>query len=319
MTHRFSREMTLVVTIALLMLALAVFAHGYFSAENMADLFLENMPVMIVALGMTLTILTGQIDISVGSIFAVASVVAALAVRAGVSSAISLLAACAVGALFGALNGLLVAYVRVPSIVVTLATMVALRDGLRWFTQGAWIGSLPATFQWMGMSQGSFTAATVFFLIVLIAAFPWGLRNLRVGRAVYATGSNVVAAQRVGINTSRVTMGVFALTGLLTGLAAMLNATRFNQVPSNSGLGLEMKVIAAVVVGGTAITGGSGRIAGTVLGVILLGSIGTALTFLGVSAYWEKAIEGAIILGALSLNVLAGYRQTRRKEALLAV
>ncbi len=319
MMHRFSRELTLAVTILLLMLALAVFAHGYFSAENMADLFLENMPVMIVALGMTLTILTGQIDISVGSIFAVSSVVAAVAARAGFSLLTSALVACCVGALCGALNGVLVAYVRVPSIVVTLATMVALRDALRWLTQGAWIGNLPDHFQWLGTSQRSFTLATLLLLVVLIAASALGLHNLRVGRAVYATGSNAAAAHRVGIDTSRVTLAVFTLTGILTGLAAMLNATRFNQVPSNSGLGLEMKVIAAVVVGGTAITGGSGSIAGTVLGVILLGSIGTALTFLGVSAYWEKAFEGAIILGALSLNVLASYRARHRKEALLAV
>ena len=121
---------------------------------------------------------------------------------------------------------------------------------------------------------------------------------------MYATGSNAEAARLAGIDTHLTKFGVFAMTGALTGIAAVLNSVRFNQIPSNAGLGLEMKVIAAVVVGGTAITGGSGSIAGTVLGVILLGAIGPALTFLGVSAYWEQALQGAIILAAIVVEVI---------------
>ncbi len=113
----------------------------------------------------------------------------------------------------------------------------------------------------------------------------------------------------VGIRTERVVFSVFAVTGALTGLAAALNSVRYHQIPSNAGLGLEMKVIAAVVVGGAAITGGSGTVAGTVLGVILLGSIGTGLTFLGVSAYWEKAIQGAIILAAIAIHLAGRNRE----------
>lgn len=312
------REMTLLVTIAALMLALSVFAHGYFTGENLADLFLENMPVMIIALAMTLTVLAGQIDISVGSTFAVASVVAAVSARAGHSNLTSAIAACAVGTACGALNGVLVAYLRVPSIVVTLATMVALRDGLRWLTQGAWIGGLPDTFQWFGMSQAAFTVKTLCLSAALITSFSLGLRYLHAGREIFATGSNEAAARVIGIDTARVVFSVFPVTGFLTGLAAMLNSARFDQVPSNSGLGLEMKVIAAVVVGGASITGGSATVAGTVLGVVLLGSIGTALTFLGVSAYWEKAIEGAIILAALALNIVAARRRNIRLEGALA-
>ena len=112
------------------------------------------------------------------------------------------------------------------------------------------------------------------------------------------------AARLVGIDSARVTFAAFAITGALTGCAALLNSVRFNQIPSNAGLGLELKVVAAVVVGGTAITGGKGSIAGTLLGVILLGAIGPALTFLGVSAYWERAIQGAIILAAVAMDAI---------------
>ena len=123
------------------------------------------------------------------------------------------------------------------------------------------------------------------------------------------TGSNAEAARLSGVDTSLVKIVAFGCLGALTALAAILNSVRFGQIPPNAGLGLEMKVIAAVVVGGTAITGGRGTLAGTLLGVILLGAIGPALTYLGVSAYWERAIQGAIILVAVGLNVLPSRAQ----------
>jgi rhamnose transport system permease protein len=133
---------------------------------------------------------------------------------------------------------------------------------------------------------------------------------MHAGRAVVATGSNGEGARLAGINTRRVVFSAFTLTGFLTGIAAVYNSVRFNQIPSNLGLGLELKVIAAVAVGGAAITGGYATIAGTVLGVILLGCAGSALTFLGISAYWEKAIQGAIILIAVAIDRLHLYRRT---------
>lgn len=302
-------ELAVLVTIAILAVVLAVLAPGYFSLGNLTDLFLANMPVMLIALGMTLIILTGQIDISVGSIFAICSILVGVLARAGVHPLIGLLAACAAGAACGALNGSLVAYLRVPSIVVTLATMVALRDALRWQTQGSWIGNLPPTFQWLGLSQRSYTATVLALVSTLVFVFIAGLRYLRIGRIVFATGSNEAAARMIGIPTERVVLSTFVITGALTGLSATLNSVRFNQIPSNTGLGLELKVIAAVAIGGTAITGGSGTIVGTVLGVVLLGSIGTALTFLNVSTYWEKAIQGGIILAAIAIRMKKNYRE----------
>jgi rhamnose transport system permease protein len=134
------------------------------------------------------------------------------------------------------------------------------------------------------------------------------MRNVAIGRAVYATGSNETAARLAGVDTARVTFGVFIVAGALTGLAALLNSVRFNQIPSNAGLGLEMKVIAAAVVGGAAIRGGEGSLTGTLLGVILLGAIGPALTFLGVSAYWERALQGAIILATVAVDAVRERR-----------
>jgi rhamnose transport system permease protein len=299
-THR--REVSVAGAIVALALVLALAAPGYFSRENLSDLFLASLPVLIVALGATLVILTGEIDISVGSIFAICGVLAGVASKTGLPIAGVLAVACAAGAALGAVNGSLVALVRLPSIVVTLATMVALRDGLRWITQGAWVQDLPAGFQWLGLSQAVYPIVAFLVAAGLLIGMGWGARHVVAGRAIYATGSNPDAARLAGIDTARVKLIVFTAAGALTGLAALLNSVRFNQIPSNAGLGLEMKVIAAVVVGGTAIRGGRGTFAGTLLGVILLGAIGPALTFLGVNAYWERALQGAIILTAVAAD-----------------
>lgn len=312
MMWRHGREIAVAGTILALFAVLAWRAPGYFSGANLSDLFLANVPVLIVALGMTLIILTGEIDVSVGSIFAIAGVAAGMLTKLGLPVPGAGLAACIAGAAMGALNGALVAYLRVPSIVVTLAALVALRDGLRWITQGAWVEDLPRGFQWLGLSQSTYPLLMLVVAIALAAAFAWGLSNVAAGRAVYATGSNREAARLAGMHPSRVTFSVFTILGALTGLAALLNSVRFHQIPSNAGLGLEMKVIAAVVIGGTAITGGKGSIVGTVLGVILMAAIGPALTFLGIGAHWEKAIQGVIILAAIVMDAV-GLRLADRR------
>jgi rhamnose transport system permease protein len=300
--QRHRREASVAIAIAVFSAILAVQAPAFFAAENLLDLFLANLPVLIIALGMTVVILTGEIDISVGSIFAICGVAAGVLAKSGVPLPLVALGACAIGASLGGLNGALVAPARIPSIVATLATMVGLREGLRWMTQGAWIQDLPVNFQWLGMTQASYPPAVAVAALLLLTAGAWILGNLPAGRAVYAVGSNRDAARLAGLRVPAITASAFVLLGALTGLAALLNAVRFNQIPSNAGLGLELKVIAAVVVGGTSITGGRGSLAGTVLGVALLGMIGPALTFLGVSAYWERAIQGAIILTAVAID-----------------
>jgi rhamnose transport system permease protein len=308
------REASVAMAILALALVLAGVAPGFFSRDNLADLFLANMPVLIAALGTTLVILTGQIDISVGSVFAIAAVTSGLLAKEGLPISVVVIAACAIGALLGAINGVLVAYVRIPSIVVTLATMIVLREGLRWGTEGAWVQDLPAHYQWLGTSGRVYPIVVTLIVVALYVSLAWGLRHVAAGRAVYATGSSADAARLAGLQTSMVLMGVFVAAGALTGLAALLNSVRFNQIPSNTGLGLEMKVIAAVVVGGTAITGGRGTVMGTLLGVVLLGAIGPALTFLGVSAYWERAIQGGIILAALTFEAVGGKGKGRTEK-----
>ncbi len=309
---RYNRELSAAAAFAVLLLAVGIVAPSFFSAANLRDLMMSNSPVLIVAIGMTMVIVAGQIDISIGSQFAVCSIVAGMLAQRGVPMLVVALLVVIAGCLLGSINGWLVARVKIPAIVVTLATLVAWRDGLRWATEGAWVQNLPANFQWFGFDQ---TAGQVFIVTLSLAvllAFGWVLQNLPGGRAVYAVGSDAEAARLAAINPQRVTLNVFALMGALVGLAALLNAVRFSSVPANSGIGLEMKAIAAVVVGGAAITGGRGTLWGTLIGVALLGTIGTALTFAGINPFWEKAIQGAIILAALVSDIAFGKLKNLR-------
>ena len=299
----YKRELSALSAYVVLLVAVGVAAPSFFGAGNLRDLALNNAPVLLVATGMTLVILVGEIDISVGSQFAVCSVVAGWLAKEGVPVALLLPCAILAGAAMGALNGALVGRLGLPSIIVTLAMLTAWRDALRWVTAGAWVQNLPANFQWFGLGQTAGRWLIVAVALVLLALFAWVLRNVGVGRALYAVGSDAEAARLAGIEPRRVVFGVFVLTGALTGLAALLNAVRFDVVPSNAGVGLELQAVAAVVVGGTAITGGRGTLLGTLVGAALLGTIGTGLTFMGVNPFWERAIQGAIILAALASDV----------------
>jgi len=300
---RYKRELAAAAAFVALLIVVGIGAPSFYSAANLRDLALNNAPVLLVAIGMTLVILSGEIDISVGSQFAVCSVIAGWLAETGVPVVLLLPCLIVIGAMMGAINGLLVGRLRLPSIIVTLAMLTAWRDGLRWVTQGAWVQDLPANFQWFGLGQALGQWLIVLIALAALVSFGWMLRNLGMGRAVYAVGSDAEAARLAGIEPQRVIFGVFVLMGALVGLAALLNAVRFNTVPSNAGIGLELKAVSAVVVGGTLITGGRGTLFGTLIGVALLGTIGTALTFLGINPFWEKAIQGAIILAALVSDV----------------
>ncbi len=313
MTRDRRRELSLLAAYAALLLAMAFFAPGFFAPGNIRDIALTNAPTLLIAIGMTLVILNAEIDISVGSQFAIASIAAALFAKSGLPMVAVAAGAIALGWLMGALNGALVAYARIPSIIVTLATMAILRDGLRLARGGAWVQNLPRSFQWFGLMQTGGQIAIVLLTAAVFALFAVALRSIAAGRAVYATGSDSEAARLAGIDIRAVRFHVFAALGALTGLAALFNSVRFEDIQANAGVGLELKVISAVVIGGISISGGRGTLLGALLGVALLGTIGPALTFLGVNAYWEKAIEGGIILAAVALDAIGNRKGVNAK------
>ena len=308
MIGRYRRELSVAVAYAALLLVLAVAAPRFFLPEPLRALVVSNAPVLVAAVGMTLVILCRQIDISIGSIFSICGVVAGLLARSGLPIVLVGLGTLLAGGGLGAVNGVLVAGLGLPSIVVTLATLVIGREALRYAREGEFVRNLPAGFQWFGAGQGAGQWLVVAIALVVFMAFAWGLRHLMAGRSVYATGSDPEAARLAGIRPRRVVFSVFVTMGALAGLAALLNAVRFADVDPNAGTGLELQVIAAVVVGGVAISGGRGTLLGSLIGVALLGSIGRALVFLHVTAQWEKAIQGLIILLAVASDAFSRER-----------
>jgi rhamnose transport system permease protein len=299
---RYRRELSVFAAWLALLAGVAVGATsgGFFGPAQVRNTLVAVAPILVVAIGMTLVILARQIDISVGAQVSVCGVVFGLLVREGLPVPAAVLAAVVLGIGFGAVNGWLVAGLKLPSIVVTLATLVILREGLRYGREGEAVYGLPASFQWFGCDAATGPWVVVGIALGVFLLFVWGMRYLAAGRAVYATGSDAEAARLAGLRPARMTLGVFAVTGGLAGLAAVLTAVRSSTVDADLGKGLELQVIAAVVVGGTAVSGGRGTLLGTLLGVLLLGTVGPALLFLGFPPQWEKAVQGLIILVAVA-------------------
>lgn len=296
--NRYFRELSVAAALLMALAALAVFAPGFYQPQPLLSLATREAPTLVVACGMALVIVCRQIDISVGSQFAVCSVAAGLLAAENWPTPLVAIAAIGLGAALGAINGALVAGLRLPSIVVTLATMVTWREALRWQRQGAFV-NLPDRLQWLGLSQAAGQWLLVGLALAVLGALALALRQLAAGRFLYAVGSDAEAARLAGIRPGRVTFASFLLLGALTGLAAMMNVVQSPQVDPKSGTGLELKAIAAVVVGGVAISGGRGNLWGVFAGLLLLACIAPALTHLRVEPYWEKAIQGAIILLAV--------------------
>ncbi len=303
--RRYRRELAVAATYALLLILLALVVPDFFKADQIRATLVSSAPILIAAIGMTLVIVARQIDISIGSQFSVCGIVAGLLVRMSLPMPAVGLGTLLAGAILGGINGALVAGLGLPSIVVTLATLVILRESLRWIREGEAIRDLPGTFQWFGAGQATGQWLVVGIAVLVLWIFAWSLRHLAAGRAVYATGSDPEAARLAGVRPRRVVFSVFVVMGALTGLAALLNAVRFVQVDPNAGGGLELQAIAAVVVGGAAVSGGRGTLIGTLIGVLLLASIGPALVFLKVRPEWEKAIQGLVILAAVASDSLS--------------
>ena len=247
---RYQRELSVAAAYLVLLAVLACFAPTFFKAAELRAFVLSNAPLLVVAVDMTLVMITRQIDISVGSQFSVCGIVAGLLSEAGYPMGLAVIGAIGCGIACGTVNGLLVTGLGLPPIVATLAMMVMLRESLSLWREGEFVRNLPASFQWFGMSQEIGQWVIVGAALLVVVVFAWGMRSLAIGRAIYATGSSPEAARLMGIRPQRVMLLVYVVMGGLTGFAALLNAVRFASVDPRAGQGLELQAIAAVVVGG---------------------------------------------------------------------
>jgi rhamnose transport system permease protein len=309
------REYSVCIALSLILFALAIFAPSFYQPTPFLSFLARQAPALIVTCGAALIIIARQIDISVGSQLAVCSVCAGLLSTANWPAGLVLLAAIALGATLGSINGFFVAGLRLPSIVVTLATMVTWREALRWKRQGAFV-NLPQGAQWFGLSQTQGQLTIIVVALAVLAGLALLTRHLAAGRFIYATGSDVEAARLAGIRPQLVTFSLFVVMGALSGLAAVLNNAQSPQVDPKAGTGLELKAIAAVVVGGVAISGGRGHLWGVFVGFLLMACVSPALVYLHIEAYWERAIAGAIILLAVLGDGLGSVQKTTTSGSL---
>jgi rhamnose transport system permease protein len=296
-----SRERAVGLALVLLLAALGILAPNFFDGSPFVSRLASQMPALVAAVAVAVVMITRQIDISIGAQFSVCGVVVGLAASAGLPVGLAVVVGVFCGALMGAINGALVAFLGLPSIVVTLATMVTWQEALRLWRKGRLV-DLPEGVQWFGLSQGAGQAVVIALALLVVVVAGLILKHTAAGRFLYATGSDGEAARLAGIRPRAVTWGAFLAMGVLVGLAAALNLAQSPQVQPNGGDGLELKAIAAAVVGGVAISGGRGTVLGVLLGMMLLANVNPALTHFHQPPYWEKAIQGLVILLAVAAD-----------------
>jgi ribose/xylose/arabinose/galactoside ABC-type transport system permease subunit len=276
---------------------------AFFSIANLLNVALSVAVIGILGAGMTAVILTGGIDLSVGSAVAVAGVAAALAAHAvanpvlGAGAAVA--AALAVGATGGLFTGVVVARLRVPPFLVTLA-LLSIERGLAFVLSGGRsVGELPAGFDWLGQGIVLGVPVPVWIMVIVFAGAWFVLTRTTWGRWVYAVGGNAEAAWLAGIDTRAVLIGTYVANGFLVGVAGAVLAARLGASVPNAGLGYELDVIAAVVVGGTALTGGRGSVIGTLVGAVCIGILNNVLNLANVDPYLQRIAVGVVILAAV--------------------
>jgi len=286
----------------------------FFSLTNFQNILNQNMAIALLAIGSTFVILTAGIDLSVGSVLALASVVLGLVMARllegrwipEVVITIAILAGLLTGLLCGLANGLLIARFRLPPFVATLGLMAVARGLTRVITRGMTFSEQPEAFHLLG--QGLLPVAIV---LLVFAGAGVALRYTRFGRLVYAVGSNEKAARLSGVNVFAVKTTVYALSGALAGLAGVLLTSRLQSANALLGLGYELNAIAAVVIGGTSLMGGQGSVLGTLLGVLIYGMIQNCLNLFGVDPFWQEVVIGAVIIAV----VLLDYQLQRKRES----
>ncbi|UFP93874.1 ABC transporter permease [Gloeobacter morelensis] len=282
-------------------------APGFFTLENFINISLQTAIFGILAVGMTLVILTGGIDLSVGSVVALAGVSGAMVAQTG---GLGMPAAILVGGGVGLFSGLLVAYFRVAPFVVTLAGLTIARGLAFLLTGGRSIGGLPPDFTFWGQKQLGLLPLPVLILVAVVAGGYFLLTRTVFGRQIYAIGGNAEASWLAGVPVQGVLVAVYLINGLLAGLAGGVLAARLGAGIPNSGQLYELEVIAAVVVGGTSLSGGRGGVLGSLLGALFIGTLGNGLNLLGVDPYLQKIVLGVVILAAVLVDS-AGRRGQR--------
>jgi rhamnose transport system permease protein len=312
------REVGIIVFILILVVIVTLRAPSFLTVNNLTDIFMNISILMIVALGQTMVILTKGIDLSVSSIIGLVAMMIAFLMKENPEVPVFLivLLGMALGAVAGSFNSIIITFGKVPPIIATLGTLSVYRGLVFFYSQGTWINAfeLPASIKLLskGRLLGPPNLILIAFLISIIVFL--FLKYTRTGRNIYAVGSNVAAAEYAGIRSQRIVFLVYLLSGMLSGLGAVLWVSRFESAQTNTALGFELQTVTAAVIGGVSTSGGVGTVTGVMLGALLLGIIQNALTLIRISPFWQLAAQGLLILFAVIMDRVISTRVVRKNR-----
>jgi ribose transport system permease protein len=289
-------------SLIVLFVALSIASPYFLTANNLASVARQTAVFNTMALGMTIVIISGGIDLSVGSILGLSGLIGAMALERGYPIALSVLIGIAVGMLCGFANGLMVTRLRIPPFVVTLGTLGIFRGLALIFSNGLPVHRIPPGFSFLGEGNLAGVPFVVWMLVICAVAVHVVLEHTRLGRYAFAIGSNKIASIYAGIPVNFHVTAVYAIGGALTGLAGMIEASRLMTGQPTAGQGYELQAIAAVVIGGGSLNGGEGSVVGTLIGAFIMGLLSNGADLLNISNYWQQVIIGSVIILAVTLD-----------------
>ncbi|GEO46126.1 ABC transporter permease subunit [Companilactobacillus kimchii] len=303
---KFISKLGPLVALIILIILVTALSPGFIQPSNLLNLLRQVSINAVIAFGMTFVILTGGIDLSVGSILALTGAVTASMLASGTSAIIALLVGFLMGGLLGFLNGVLIAYGKAAPFIATLATMTIFRGATYVFTNGNPITGAKMNnsflFQFMGRGYLLGIPVPIFIMAIVYLILYVLLHKTTFGRKTYALGGNEQAAYIAGVKTKIVTMWIYTISGLMASLAGIILTSRLSSAQPDAGTSYEMDAIAAVVLGGTSLAGGKGRIFGTLIGALIIGTLNNGMNLLGISSFYQQIVKGIVILIAVLLD-----------------
>jgi ribose transport system permease protein len=308
-----ARELTLLAIILVIIAGMSALSPFFFTMANFRAVSIGLVPTAIISVGMTVLLISGGFDLSVGAVLALCSTLTAWALVEGASIPVAVSAGLLGGVAVGLVNGLIVTQFRVNPLVATLGTMSVARGAALVMTEGFSISSLPPAFGRVGQSSIAGIPTTVWITLLIVAAGDLALRHSVFLRQVYFVGGNENAARLSGIAVDRLRIVAYVLTGLLAAVSGILLASRLMSGMPTAGNALELQVLAACVIGGASLRGGEGTVLGAFLGVIFVALVNNAMTMLAVSIYWQMIVIGAVLVAAVAIDMLV--RRRRLKES----
>lgn len=304
-TMKYMSELTTVIALIILMAVITIINSNFLTANNLLNLLLRVTSNALIAFGMTFVILTGGIDLSVGSILALSSALTAGLLGSGMPVTLAILISLILGCILGMMNGLLISYGKLAPFIVTLATMTIFRGATLVYTNGNPITKgLSDTFLFQFLGQGYIVGIpfpVIIMFIVFIVLYVL-LHKTAFGKSVYAIGGNEKAAYISGVKLNKVKIIIYSISGMMASISGLIITSRLSSAQPTAGASYEMDAIAAVVLGGTSLSGGKGRILGTLIGALIIGVLNNGLNIIGVSAFWQQVVKGVVILIAVLID-----------------